>query len=42
VAQIVTLALFIAYTTLAAIRFRLEPSTEKSAPLIAKTGGAGQ
>lgn len=31
-AQLVTLALFIAYTTLAAVRFRLEPSTEKSAP----------
>ena len=31
-AQLVTLALFIAYTTLAAVRFRLEPSTKKSAP----------
>ena len=27
--QLATLALFIAYTTLAAVRFRLEPSTEK-------------
>src|SRR5262249_24186550 len=31
-AQLATLALFIAYTTLAAVRFRPEPSTEKSAP----------
>jgi hypothetical protein len=31
-AQLVTLALFIAYTTLAAVRFRLESSTKKSAP----------
>ena len=32
VAQLVTLALFIAYTTLAALRFRPEPRAEKSAP----------
>jgi hypothetical protein len=32
VAQLVTLAFFVAYTTLAAIRFRLEPRTKKSAP----------
>lgn len=31
-AQFATLALFIAYTTLAAVRFRLEPATEKPAP----------
>jgi hypothetical protein len=31
-AQLVTLALFIAYTFLAVRRFRPEPSTEKSAP----------
>jgi hypothetical protein len=52
-AQLVTLALFIAYTTLAAVRFRLEPSTEKSAPfdfgtpharpnVSSKTGGVRQ
>jgi hypothetical protein len=29
-AQLVTLAMFIAYTTVAAVRFRPEPSTEKS------------
>ena len=32
VAQLVTLALFIAYTTLAAVRFRPEPRMKKSAP----------
>ena len=43
VAQLVTLALFIAYTALAAVRFRLEPVTEKSAPIeLTKTGGATQ
>ena len=31
--ELLTLAFFIAYTFLAAVRFRLEPSTEKSAPL---------
>ena len=30
--QLVTLVLFTAYTFLAAVRFRLEPSTERSAP----------
>ena len=42
-AQLVTLALFIAYTTLAAVRFRLEPAMEKSVPFeFAKSDGARQ